>query len=189
MAKRFQTYFGVPIPPQRRKKLGAGTTTIRFVVTGNIPAKKNQQQAVAIRKPARDWANKQSKLRQPTWADVHKAISMCSSKMRGNAKYHEFVKYNKPKLISQMQVWSERLSAKGLTFPLPSATFSVRFCWKDRYIRDTINAEQSILDLLVESGVIMDDNYFRLNPRYSESECHLDEVIYNIAFISLSFKL
>jgi len=91
MAKRYQTYFSVPIPPQKRQKLGAGTTTIRFVLTGKFPAKKNQQQAVTIRKVARDWATKESKKRNATWADVHKAISMCSSKMRGNAKYKEFL--------------------------------------------------------------------------------------------------
>ena len=45
MKKRFQTYFGVPIPPFKEDKLGAGTTTIRFILTGKMPSKKNNQQA------------------------------------------------------------------------------------------------------------------------------------------------
>jgi hypothetical protein len=189
MSKRFLTYFGVPIPPPKRKKIGKGSTTIRFVLTGKIPAKKNQQQAVTIRKHARKWANEQSKKRQPTWADVHKAISMCSSKMRGNAKYKEFVEKMKPILAYQMQVWSNRLQEKGLYFPIKKSTLNIRFHWKDRYIRDTVNAQQTVQDLLVDCGVVVDDDYNTLNPIYSESECYYEEIINNIVFISLSFKL
>jgi hypothetical protein len=50
MAKRFATYFGVPIPPFKEEKLGAGSIAIRFVITGKIPSKKNNQQSVAVRK-------------------------------------------------------------------------------------------------------------------------------------------
>lgn len=189
MPKRFQTYFGVPVPPQKRKKLGAGTTTIRFVLTGKFPAKKNQQQAVTIRKTARDWAKKQSTQRAATWADVHKVISMCSSKMRGNAKYNDFLQKVKPIIQSQMRAWSIRLSDKGLTFPIPSATLSLRFYWKDRYIRDTVNVQQTMQDVLVDCGVVANDDYKSLNPIFSESECYYEEIIYNIAFISISFKL
>lgn len=189
MAKRFQTYFGIPVPPKKREKIGAGSTTIRFVLTGTFPAKKNQQQAVTIRKVARDWANKQAKLRQPTWADVHKGISMCSSKMRGNAKYKEFLEKTKPIVHSQMKVWSERLQDKGLIFPISQSTLNLSFYWKDRYVRDTVNAQQTIQDLLVDCGVIANDDYKSLNPIYSESGCFYEEVIYNIAFISLSFKI
>lgn len=189
MAKRYQTYFSVPIPPQKRKKLGAGTTTIRFVLTGKFPAKKNQQQAVTVRKTARDWATKESKKRNATWADVHKAISMCSSKMRGNAKYKEFLEKTKPVIQSQMQEWSGRLSEKGLVFPLSSATLSLRLYWKDRYIRDTVNVQQTIQDILVDCGVVVNDDYKSLNPIFSESECYYEEIVNNIAFISLSFKL
>ena len=43
MSKRFLTYFGVPVPPFKEEKIGAGSVTIRFVVTGKIPSKKNNQ--------------------------------------------------------------------------------------------------------------------------------------------------
>ena len=58
MAKRYQTYFGVPIPPFKEDKLGAGSITIRFVITGKIPSKKNNQMSVSVRRYAREWAKK-----------------------------------------------------------------------------------------------------------------------------------
>ena len=66
MAKRFQTYFGVAVPPFKEEKLGAGSTTIRFLLTGKVISKKNNNQAIAIRKPAHDWASSQEQYRQPT---------------------------------------------------------------------------------------------------------------------------
>ena len=185
--KRFQTYFGVPIPPFKEEKLGAGSTTIRFVVTGKVPSKKNSQQAVTIRQRARDFIK--SKGSKITPADAQKAISMCYAKMRGNAEYIHFLNKTKPIIVAQMQEWSARLRDKGLIFPIDKATLSLRFYFNNRYITDTVNKQQTIQDLLVECGVIADDDYDSLNPIHSASACYVDELIYSIAFISLSFKL
>lgn len=188
--KRFQTYFGVPIPPFKEKKLGAGSTTIRFVVTGKVPSKKNSQQSVAIRQKARDYIKEQyKKTGKITYDDAQKAIGMCYSKMRGNAEYIHFINKTKPVIQEQMQEWSKRLSGKGLVFPLDKATLSLRFYFNNRYVTDTVNKQQTIQDLLVECGVICDDDYDTLNPIYSASACYVDELVHSIAFISLSFKL
>ena len=190
MAKRFQTYFGVPIPPFKEDKLGAGSTTIRFVIAGKVPSKKNNQQAIAVRKFARDWAKQEAKKRpQPTWNDVHKAVSMVKSKMRGNIPYIEFLERVKPIIIKQMQEWSTRLSSKGLIFPIPKASMSLRLYFKDRYITDTVNKQQTIQDLLVHCGVISNDDYKSLNPIHSASASFYEEIIYDISFVSISFKL
>jgi hypothetical protein len=187
MAKRLMTYFNVPIPPFKEEKYGANSTTIRFVIRGNVPSKKNNQQAVTIRKHARSWANNQQKLgKNPTWNDVQKAISMTSSKMRGNVKYIDFVKKHKPVLQKQMAEWASRLGKKGLIFPLSKATMTLTFYFKNRYITDTVNKQQTIQDLLVESGVIANDDYKTLNPINSKSGCFVDEITEDIAFISLT---
>lgn len=188
--KRFQTYFGVPIPPFKEEKLGAGSVTIRFVVTGKIPSKKNSQQSVAIRQKARDFLKQLKKNKKSiTFEDANKAISMCYSKMRGNAEYAHFIKTAKPVIHAQMQEWSSRLKNRGLIFPLDKAALSLRFYFNNRYITDTVNKQQTIQDLLVESGVVADDDYDTLNPIYSASACYVDELVYSIAFISLSFRL
>ena len=190
MSKRFQTYFGVPIPPFKEEKLGAGSTTIRFVVTGKVPSKKNSQQSVAIRQKARDYLKGlNAKKGHITYDDAQKAIGMCYSKMRGNAEYIHFVKKTKPVIQEQMLEWSNRLKEKGLIFPLSKATLSLRFYFNNRYVTDTVNKQQTIQDLLVESGVIADDDYDSLNPIHSASACYVDELIHSISFISLSFRL
>lgn len=186
---RYQTYFGIPIPPFKEEKFGAGTTTIRFIITGNTPSKKNNEQAVTIRKPARDWAREQAKLRPATWEDVHKGISMCKSKMRPNMAYLAFVDRVKPVLHSQAAIWMERLKDKGLTFPIPKATMTLRLYFKGRYVSDTVNKQQTIQDILKECQIIANDDYKTLNPINSASACYYEEIIYDIAFISLTFKL
>jgi hypothetical protein len=187
---RFQTYFGVPIPPFKEEKLGAGSVTIRFVITGKVPSKKNSQQSVAIRKKARDWLKEQkAKKGNITYDDAQKAIGMTYSKMRGNAEYREFILKAKPVIIEQAAWWKNRLEKKGLIFPLYKAALSLRFYFNNRYITDTVNKQQTIQDLLVESEIIADDDYDTLNPIYAASACYVDELIHSIAFISISFKL
>jgi hypothetical protein len=187
---RFQTYFGVPIPPFKEEKLGAGSATIRFVITGKIPSKKNSQQAVTLRQHARNYLNEQLKKNGViTPKDAHRALSMTKAKMRGNLPYQEFLKKTKPVIMEQMQEWSARLRDKGLIFPIPKAALSLRFYFNNRYITDTVNKQQTVQDLLVECGVIANDDYNSLNPIHSASACYVDELIYNIAFVSLSFRL
>lgn len=190
MAKRFQTYFGVPIPPFKEEKLGAGSVTIRFVITGKIPSKKNNQMSVAVRKYARDWAKKQQATGRPaSWADVNKAISSCKSKVRPNKEYKEWVDKTIPMIHKQSAFWVNQLQAKGLAFPLKKATLSLRLYFKDRYVTDTVNKQQSIQDLLVDARIIENDDYKSLNPIHSASACYYEELIHDIAFISLSFRL
>ena len=190
MAKRFVTYFGVPIPPFKEEKLGAGSITIRFVLIGKIPSKKNNQMSVAVRRFAREFAKKQEKKgKQPTWATVNKAISLCTSKVRSNTEYKEWVEKMKPVLHKQSSWWAGQLCNKNLIFPLKKCTLSLRLYFKDRYVTDTVNKQQSIQDLLVASGIIANDDYKSLNPIHSASACYFDELIYDIAFISLSFRL
>lgn len=190
MAKRFLTVFNVPLPPFKEEKYTSKSTTIRFVISGNVPSKKNNQQAVTVRKPARDWAKKmQQSGKNPTWNDVQKAISMTSSKMRGNAKYKEFVVKYKPVIQEQMLEWSNRLSNRGLIFPLSKATMTLKLYFKSRYVTDTVNKQQAIQDLLVDAGVLCNDDYKTLNPIHSASACYYEEIIEDLASISITTHL
>lgn len=183
------TYFGVPIPPWKEEKLGSGGLTIFFVLTGKVPSKKNKQQSVTVRKFARKWALDQQKTGRPaTWNDVHKSIGMVTSKMRGNVEYLKFLEKVKPILFEQCAYWSERLYAKGLVFPIKKATATLKFHFKDRYVTDTVNKQQTIQDVLKHCGIIVDDDYRTLNPIHSASACYYEEITKDISFFSLSFK-
>lgn len=189
MSKRFSTYHGIAIPPFKEEKLGAGSTTIRFVVTGKIPSKKNNTMAVTIRKVARDYCNSVAKNGMLTVKQAQTAIGRTHSKVRGNREYQEWVRRQKPIILEQMNTWTKRLEKKGLVFPIPKATMSVRFFFDNNYLTDTVNKAQSIQDLLVDCRIIQDDNYNALNPIHYASANYKDELIYTICFISISFKL
>jgi hypothetical protein len=190
---RFQTYFGVPVPPFKEDLMGAGTSTIRFIITKNIISKKNNQQAIAVRKDAVSFLYElQKKNGRITLDDALKAVKMVRGKMRGNAQYQEFLKRMKPVMQKQMDVWTTRFREKYgddfIMFPLPKASLNIRLYIKDRYRRDTVNAQQTIQDLLVDAKVIDDDDDSHLNPVYGASARYYEELVHNIAFISLSFR-
>lgn len=146
--------------------------------------------AIAVRKHARAWLNQeQARKGHITLADAQRAISMVRAKIRGNQAYIDFVEKIKPTVQAQMLWWSDQLREKGLIFPLSSATMSLRLYFKDRYVTDTVNKQQTIQDLLQACGVICNDDYDTINPIHSASACYYEEIIHNIAFISLSFKL
>ena len=189
MSKRIFTHFGVPVPAWKEEKLGSGATTIRFILTGKIPSKKNNQQAIAVRKHARAWANETSKQRSATWADVHKAIGMVFGKMRGNAAYKEFLEKVRPILQEQSAYWVKQLAHKDLIFPLKKSTLSLRLYFKDRYVTDTVNKQQTIQDILQDCCIIANDDYKSLNPIHSASASYYEEVVKDIAAITLTFKL
>ena len=189
-AKRHKTYFGVPIPGFKEEKLGAGAVTIRFVITGKVPSKKNNQQAITVRKKARQHLKDLQASGKPlTWAEAHKVVKMCYAKMRANTEYQAFLKKVKPVLQEQSAYYAERLRDRGLVFPIPKASMSLQFYFNNRYVTDTVNKQQTVQDLLIDAGIIVDDDYSRLNPIHSASACYVDELIHNIAFIQLTFRL
>jgi hypothetical protein len=191
-ALRFQTYFNVPVPPFKEEKIGAGGITVRFLITGSIASKKNNQQAVTLRKDAKIFLYEQQKKNNAiTIDDAIQAINMVSSKIRGNDEYRDFVEQNRPVIEHQKKEWERRLQKRyeNFSFPISKAAMSIRLYFKDRYVTDTVNKQQSIQDLLVECGVVANDDYKTLNPIHSASACYYEELIHNIAFISLSFKL
>lgn len=187
---RFQTYFGVPIPPFREEKLGAGSTTIRFVITGRIPSKKNNEMAVSVRRDAKKLLfDTQNSKGSVDLNDALLAVNAVYSKIRPNMDYLAFVEAQKPKIQAQAAEWSRRLEGKGLIFPLQKASMSLKLYFKDRYVTDTVNKQQTIQDLLIECGIIANDDYQTLNPISSASSRYNSEIRDNLAFISLSFLL
>lgn len=189
MAK-FQTYFGIAIPEWKEEKIGPGGCSIRFVITGTITSKKNNELAVTVRKEAKEYIKGVSEATgRITLDDALRAIDMVKAKMRGNKEYSEFVKEMRPVIESQKSEWIKRLGSKGLVFPLSKATMTLKLYFKGRYITDTVNKQQTIQDLLKECGVIQDDDYRRLNPIHAASACYYQELSKSIAFITLSFKM
>lgn len=186
---RFQTYFGVPIPPWKGEKLGSGHCTIRFVITGPIVSKKNNLSAHTFSKEAKQYIASKQVNGVVTAEMAIEAVRMVKAKIVGSKRYAAFLKEQRPKIEAQMAFWMERLGEKGLKFPLPAAAMNLRLYLKGRHVTDTVNKQQTIQDMLVHFGVIRNDDYASLNPIASAAECYSGRIVENIAFVSLSFRL
>lgn len=188
MAKqRALSYHGIPIPPWRERKLGSGAITIRFVIKGRVPSKKNQQQAITRRKEAVEYLNT---LTFPINRDeVMKALKLVTAKMRGNEKYKKFLIAQKPAMELQREYWLQRLEKKGLVFPIPNAVVNIRFYFAQKYRQDSLNKQQSVHDLLKDSLIIFDDDYTCVNPVTADADCFADEITENLVVVSLTFKI
>ena len=184
------THFGITLPVWEDEKQGAGAITITFALQGRIVSKKNNQMAVVYKKAARQWIAKQQESgRKPTWKDVDAILGIASTKFIGNIQYRECQEKFLPVLNEQKSIWKKRLAAKGLKFPLKKASMSIRFYFKDRYITDTVNKQQTVQDLLVEAGIIADDDYKTINPITAASKGFYGKLVDNIAVVRLTFKL
>lgn len=189
MSKR-HTIFGVCLPVWRAEKQGAGAATITFVLHGKLISKKNNQMAVVVKKDARKWVDNQIKSGQkPTWKAVESVLSIARSAFVGNAQYEACKKTFIPEIGAQMKVWEQRLGAKGLKFPLKKASLSLKFYFKKKHITDTVNKQQTIQDLLVDAGVIANDDYKTLNPIVAESGYYPKGIREDVYVARLSFQL
>lgn len=191
---RFQTWFGVPVPPWKPKKMKGGGACLRFVVTGDIPSKKNNNQATSVRKDAYDCIDEQCPEGSAmitvaeAWKMARKAVRKVYAKVIPNIPYNTFLEANRPIIEAQAAVWSERLAEKGLMFPVAAANVKIRFYWAHRHRQDTMNKAQSILDLLVSCRVLKDDDYTVTDPE-AEGQCYYEEITDNIAMIFVTVDL
>ncbi|HMF73454.1 MAG TPA: hypothetical protein VK616_18365, partial [Flavitalea sp.] len=144
---RILTYFGVSLPAWKEEKMGAGQTTIRFVLKGTVISKKNNQMAVVKRKDAIDYLLRMDRNGLVTTEVAMEAVRMVKAKMIGNVKYNRFLKRHKSSIEAQKAFWIDRLKEKGLKkFPIPKASMTLRMYFKYQYITDTVNKQQTVQD-------------------------------------------
>ena len=187
---RHKTYFGIPLPYFREESHGDGGFTIRFVLQGRIPSKKNHQMAVPFKKEAQDFVHARFKEKgQISLNDALAAVDMVKAKMIGNKAYYAFLKAFRPVIEAQMKAQEAKMAQKGLKFPLKKARLSLKFYYADRHITDTVNKQQSIQDLLVDCGVVANDDYGTLNPISSSSTSFYQELRENICLVLLYCKV
>jgi len=163
---QIRTYFGVPIPPFNEGdiSMGAGAITLRFVVAGKIPSKKNSQ-IVKI---------------------AYTITKKPYVRFIGNPEYRKFEESNKAKILEQMIYYRQKFADKGLTFPITRASMVVKFYFKDLYEQDLSNKAETIQDLLVACKILEDDNYKILNPVTYMGKSFKDEITQNIALIAIT---
>lgn len=184
--------FGVYIPPWPKEK-PAKCVTLEFVLTGLIPSKKNRQRATfnyqwVITQVYDFFKTKNNN--DITVGVVRKfIISLVRSIKPWIYKPQHLVDWENSaieQLHFQSAFWRSAFAAHGLSYPITRCSVSIRHYWKDEYKRDNSNKEQTIHDILVQGGIIADDNFKCLFKNVSEAKMFLGEINEHITLIHVT---
>ena len=190
---RITSLHGVLLPP-RKKTIWPKTVTLRFVITGTIPSKKNMI-----------WADTNLfKLTNKllTFTVVRECVAWLKSNLkafiRNSQKYVDWKdgttdKETGERTIGMAEVITAQAAAEikkydrhGLTYPLPQVTVKVYHYWKDNMARDNSNKYDTIIDLFTSCGLITDDCWQVVRNNESESECYFGEILDHITEVYLT---
>lgn len=178
---------GIYLPP-RKKKVRNKSITIRFVLTGTIPSKKNRQIATM------------------NWIGIVRAIKAIVMKKSKMAAFFDIIavfKKNKPFIrpADEFKVWNEKAKAViieqaqtnkqyfkkfDLSYPIQESSISIYHYWKTNAIRDNSNKAETIHDLLVECGIIAGDNWQCLSPNKADADLYRGDLLDHITVIDLT---
>jgi hypothetical protein len=106
--------------------------------------------------------------------------------VRNSKKYLDWVEATKPVLQAQGLTWHEKFSKYGLQFPLNHVSIKVYHYWADDMERDLTNKLDSLTDLLVSAGIIVNDNWQYLRQIHSESENYHGQIHESITRIDVT---
>lgn len=157
---------------------------------GTIPSVKNEPQPFVNYSKADKEAKRLVKENgHLTFADYKAIKKMNQLRIHRTDTYKKFIEEHKPEIQRQMQILSSRLQHKGLIFPIEKCITDMKFHCKYEYLEDSINKEETFLDLLVKAGAIADDNRFVAPKSTREAASYSDEILHNIVKITLTFNL
>ena len=182
--KRNTGLFGTVIPPKKERSCN-GFITMRFLILGVIPSKKNNYT-----------------ISTNLYLLANKAKSM-----KSGAECYEYIKKGlQPKIIAsnnylkweeeaiviatnQLQYWLTQYEKYDLMPPFKDCSLKVYHYWKDNLRRDNANKLQSIQDMLVKAKILYDDDYMYLNKTVSEAENYKGELTKSITLVDLTLRV
>lgn len=173
---RVQRLHGVWIPlkqiPKPKRYL-----TLRFCITGIIPSKKNdfysENNYRMIAKKAFESDNPQQYLRDNI-----------KSWIRGSERYRVWCEDIAPVIHQQSAFWMDKY---GIEYPLANVSIKCTYYFADNTMLDLINKDESVFDMLVKKGIILDDNYGVLHKTASEGYCCKGEIVENICVVDVTY--
>lgn len=101
-------------------------------------------------------------------------------------KYIEWEDAVKLKIVDQAQYWRNVFEAQGLQYPITRCSISIRHYWADDRIRDNSNKSETLHDILVSSGIIVDDNDKCLYLNKAEAQSWKGEIRQSITLIHIT---
>jgi hypothetical protein len=106
--------------------------------------------------------------------------------MQNSKKYTEWVNAQRPILKEQAKFWDDKFKEQGLRFPLTNASVKVYHYFNDNHERDLTNKMDSINDLLVALGIIVNDDWKHIGKISSEAEGYKDQIVEPINSIDVT---
>jgi hypothetical protein len=180
-----RTIHGVHIPP-RRKNSRKVLYTLRFVITGTVPSKKNRQRARISWKAAIVKAKEILKAKGSiNLADLFTILRALVPYVSPPPAFDEWEK--KAIGIVVEQAAQERLSYPELIFPIGTrCRLKIYHYWADNDVRDNSNKAETLHDVFVKAGIIAGDNWQCLFRNEAEAELYRGEITDHITEISLT---
>lgn len=182
--------FGIHIPPPKDKEPGT-PITLEFVIGGIIPSKKNMQ----IPSFNYKWVYEQVKMqgiKQPSFTSkqfrdiVWMLIKSIKLYITNPTPFQKWEEKTKQTIVEQAAEWHKSYEHVGLMYPIKRCSIRIRHCWKDKYPRDNSNKAEGLHDILVSTGIIVDDSYTCLFKNQSDAACYKDEITDHVTVIYLT---
>jgi hypothetical protein len=182
-----QRSHGVYLPP-RKNKNRSGYITVRFVLTGMVPAKKNRQIATINRLHILSRGAAFARHGEFSVKVLKRILEEKSSKpyIRRSKKFEEWNTAAKAIIATQAAKHIKSYEKYNLSFPIKEASISIYHYWKDNYIRDSSNRLDTVQDLLVEAGILLDDSWHNLSPVKVDADIYAGEILDHITVVDLT---
>lgn len=91
-------------------------------------------------------------------------------------KHKEWVEKVKPEIQFQALFWRLKYEKFGFIYPLDNVSIKVYHYWDTSEGRDLTNKLDTINDLLVSCGIVVDDNWKIINQIHSEGADYKGEI-------------
>ena len=179
---RITSLHGVLIPP-KKKLVVKNYRTLRFVIEGTIPSKKNMI-----------WADSNINVllrKLHSYKVVTEAVAWLKDNLkvyiRNSKKYTDWLEAAKPKIIEQAAKGIAKYQPEGMVYPLSLVSIKVYHYWKDNIERDNSNKYDTIIDLFVSCGVLTDDCWQVVRKNESEAQWYEGQILDHITTIDITY--
>jgi hypothetical protein len=154
--------FGVHIPPKKVFK-PKKYITLKFVIVGIIPSKKNDFVSYNNIRQIMPTAVKKFGYTKEAFYYI---ADNAKSWLRGSKRYLEWLDEIDYSFREQMEYWRVKYD---LVYPLDFVSIKNYYFFADGVARDIISKDESVYDMLVTKRVILEDDYSVLHKLNSEA--------------------
>ena len=179
---RVQRLFGNYIPLKKVPK-PKRYVTLRFCIKGTIPSKKNDFYS---ENNVRFVIAKAKQLHGYTEASLKYIRDNTRSWIRGSERYVKWCEMIIPIINEQSKFWCEKYD---IILPLDNVSVKCTYYFADNTTLDIQNKSESVYDMLVKAGILLDDNYGVMYKQTNEGYNCKGEIVENICVVDVTYMI